>query len=154
MKLKCFTSRMRQANIGLDYEGDLRKISPALDVVARSRLNSKFGIAESRTAHVHLDLGLADQLCNRTAACTSSDSAVLEGQHQQYSCQQVIPCDLINLLTLRCLRDDGQAEHIIQRGNRIYAELKQINACATDFTSDITIQLKTPPSNDVAAARW
>ena len=33
-------------------------------------------------------------------------------------------------------------------GNRIYAELKQVDAGATEFTSDIAIQLKAPPSDD------
>ena len=32
-------------------------------------------------------------------------------------------------------------------GNQIYAELKQIDAGATEFTGDIAIQLKAPPSN-------
>ena len=124
------------------------KHSPALEVVAHSRLNRRFAIAESRTSHVGLNLGVVDQLHNRTAACTSSDTAVLESQHQQNSCAPVIPCDLINLLTLRCLREDGQAKHIIPFGSRIYAELKHVNACATDFIGDIAIQLKAPPSND------
>ena len=33
-------------------------------------------------------------------------------------------------------------------GNQIYAELKQVDAGATEFTSDIAIQLKAPPSDD------
>ena len=33
-------------------------------------------------------------------------------------------------------------------GNQIYSELKQVDAGATEFTGDITIQLKAPPSNN------
>ena len=33
-------------------------------------------------------------------------------------------------------------------GNRIYAELKQVDAGATEFTGDIAIQLKAPPCNN------
>ena len=33
-------------------------------------------------------------------------------------------------------------------GNRIYAELKQVDAGATEFTGDIAIQLKAPPTNN------
>ena len=45
---------------------------------------------------------------------------------------------------------DCQAEHIISSGNRIYAQIDKVNACVTECTCSIAIQLKTPPIYDSA----
>ena len=68
---------MRKTDVGIDSESMLRKISPALEVVTHRRLNRKFGPAESRTPQKGLNLGVIDELQNRTAGSASRRTAVL-----------------------------------------------------------------------------
>ena len=139
---------MRKTNVGIDSERDPRKKSPALEVVTHRRLNRKFGPAESRTPQIGLNLGVTDQLQNRTAGSAIWRTTLLVRKQVKNCCAQVIPCHLIYMLTLRFTGNNGQAKNMVLVGNRIYAEVKQVDAGATEFTGDIAIQLKAPSCNN------
>ena len=68
---------MRKTNVGIDSEVGLRKISPALEVVTHRRLKRKFGLADSRTPQKGLNLGVTNQLQNRTAGSAVRHIALL-----------------------------------------------------------------------------
>ena len=139
---------MRKTNAAVDSESVIRKISPAPEVVTHSRLHRKLLLAESFTQQIGLNFFVTDQLHNRTAGWAIRHIALLVREQVKNCMAQVIPCHPIYSLTLLFTGNNGQAKNMVLVGDRIYTELKQVDAGATEFTGDIAIQLKAPSCNN------
>jgi len=141
---------MRKTNVGGDTECVVRKISPALEVVAHCSLHRKLSIPKLLTAGIFLHVFRLENLHDCAAYRTSGLAAILVRAHENCSCAKVIPCDLINFFTFRPLWNHSKTEYIVALGNGINTKLNKVNIFATQFTGDVAVQLESPASNDCA----
>ncbi len=141
---------MWKTNIGGDTERVVRKISPALEVVAHCSLHRKLSFSKLLTTGICLHVVRRENLHDCAAYLTSGFAAILVRAHENSSCARVIPRDLVDFFTFCPLRDDSKTEYIVVLGNGINTELNKVNIFATQFTGDIAIQLESPASNNCA----
>ena len=141
---------MRKTNVGGDTECVVRKISPALEVVAHCSLHRKLSFSKLLTTGICLHLVCREDLHDCAAYFTSGFAAILVRAHENRSCAKVIPRDLVIFFTFCPLRNDSKTEYIVVLGNGINTKLNRVNIFATHFTCDIAIQLESPASNNCA----
>jgi hypothetical protein len=64
------------------------------------------------------------------------------------SCAKVVPYDLIRYFTFCPLLDHSKTDYIVVLGNGINTKLNKVNILATQFTSDVDVQLESSASDD------